>query len=94
MHVRSVTTTLVHIPKVNSKRSLASRQHMLARNNLYVTANRVHDSQDACSLHHQKAQSPGPIPESKKQAFAHNMTGRVSAQPAPQTSPVIIVHSD
>ena len=67
---------------------------MLARSNLYVTANPDNDSQDACSLHHQKTQSPGPIPESKKQAFAHNTTGRVSAQPAPQLSPVIIVHSD
>ena len=67
---------------------------MLARNNPYVTANPDNYSQDACSLHHQKAQSPGPIPESKKQAFAHNTTGRVSGQPAPQLSPVIIVHAD
>ena len=48
------------------------------------------DSQDACSLHHQKTQSPGLIPRGKKQAFAHNTTERVSAQPAPQLSPVIM----
>ena len=51
------------------------------------------DSQDACSLHHQKTQSPGPIPASKKHAFAHNTTGRVRAQPPPQLSSDITVRS-
>ena len=96
MHVRFATKrdSLVPNPKVNSKPSLASRGNVLAHNNLHVTANPDNDSQDACALHHQTAQSHGPIPESKKQAFAHNTTRHVSAQPAPQLSHVIIVHSD
>ena len=87
-------TQLFRPPKANSKRSVASRQQMLAGNNQYVTANPDNDSQDACSLHHQTTRSPVPIPESKKCAFAHSTTGHVNAQPAPQFSPVVIAHTD
>ena len=73
--------------------SVVSRQNMLARNNP-LRSKPENDSQDACSLHHNKTQLPGPIPESNKQAFAHNTTAHASAQPAPLLSALITVNSN
>ena len=68
-HLRFVTKrdSVTPSPEVNSRRSVASRQNRLARNNLYVKVSPDTNSQDACSFPHQKTQSPGPNRESKKQ---------------------------